>query len=502
MEAQVERFAPGFRDRILARHVLGPADLQERNAQPGRRRRRRRHLPARPGGLPSGPVAVAVPDAAARPVPRLARRSRAARSTACPATPPPTPRWRTRARGGARSARRGRAAEQLRPARPLRSRWKSSADHDQAADVLRSRSPPEGRRSAARQEVDRTSWHVAVTASRWAWGPSRGPGAPSRAPAKLPPVRAGARRPRDARCLGRCPRAARIAPSPRPRRSRRPRPPPARAARARRTRSSASCAAPGCSRCSCCTSCASEPSYGNQLMERVGELSGGALAVNPNTMYPLLRSLEAQGLVAGEWEHPERRSRRFYRAHRRRARPSATRLAAELGAAAGRRRRRASTSSAASCASEWAGSRASIDVAGPRQRGRGALVRHDAAGRPSSTASRTSRAWRATGRAAGARVLWDSPPGGRGRVLERVTRLRGARGPDARRRGRADPRHPARRASRRTEDGVTVTLELEYELKEQRPGMRARRPALRPPRRSASRSQRTLRALRASRGGS
>ncbi len=28
MEAQVERFAPGFRDRILARHVLDPADLQ------------------------------------------------------------------------------------------------------------------------------------------------------------------------------------------------------------------------------------------------------------------------------------------------------------------------------------------------------------------------------------------------------------------------------------------------------------------------------------------
>jgi phytoene dehydrogenase-like protein len=32
MEAQVERFAPGFRDRILARHILGPADLQARNA--------------------------------------------------------------------------------------------------------------------------------------------------------------------------------------------------------------------------------------------------------------------------------------------------------------------------------------------------------------------------------------------------------------------------------------------------------------------------------------
>lgn len=56
-----------------------------------------------------------------------------------------------------------------------------------------------------------------------------------------------------------------------------------------------------------------EPSYGNQLIDRIAELTHGALAVNPNTMYPLLRSLEAQGLVAGEWEHPERRTRRFYR---------------------------------------------------------------------------------------------------------------------------------------------------------------------------------------------
>ena len=55
------------------------------------------------------------------------------------------------------------------------------------------------------------------------------------------------------------------------------------------------------------------PSYGNQLMERVSQVTGGLVAVNPNTMYPLLRSLEARGLIAGEWEHPERRSRRFYR---------------------------------------------------------------------------------------------------------------------------------------------------------------------------------------------
>jgi DNA-binding PadR family transcriptional regulator len=58
---------------------------------------------------------------------------------------------------------------------------------------------------------------------------------------------------------------------------------------------------------------AREPCYGNQLIERIADLTDGALAVNPNTMYPLLRSLEEQGLVAGEWEHPERRSRRFYR---------------------------------------------------------------------------------------------------------------------------------------------------------------------------------------------
>jgi PadR family transcriptional regulator PadR len=54
------------------------------------------------------------------------------------------------------------------------------------------------------------------------------------------------------------------------------------------------------------------PSYGNQLMERISELTEGVLSVNPNTMYPLLRQLESRGLVEGRWEHPERRSRRYY----------------------------------------------------------------------------------------------------------------------------------------------------------------------------------------------
>jgi PadR family transcriptional regulator, regulatory protein PadR len=58
---------------------------------------------------------------------------------------------------------------------------------------------------------------------------------------------------------------------------------------------------------------ASEPQCGNQLIERIGNLTAGALTINPNTMYPLLRSLESRGLVVGEWAHPERRSRRMYR---------------------------------------------------------------------------------------------------------------------------------------------------------------------------------------------
>jgi DNA-binding PadR family transcriptional regulator len=57
---------------------------------------------------------------------------------------------------------------------------------------------------------------------------------------------------------------------------------------------------------------AREPCYGNQLIDLIAWLTAGTVAVNPNTMYPLLRSLEARGLVAGDWELPGRRGRRFY----------------------------------------------------------------------------------------------------------------------------------------------------------------------------------------------
>jgi PadR family transcriptional regulator PadR len=57
---------------------------------------------------------------------------------------------------------------------------------------------------------------------------------------------------------------------------------------------------------------ADTPSYGNQLMERIAAMTAGVLSVNPNTMYPLLRRLESRGLIRGDWEHPERRTRRYY----------------------------------------------------------------------------------------------------------------------------------------------------------------------------------------------
>jgi DNA-binding PadR family transcriptional regulator len=53
-------------------------------------------------------------------------------------------------------------------------------------------------------------------------------------------------------------------------------------------------------------------SYGNQLIERIEEITAGTVSLNPNTMYPLLRRLESDGFIEGSWEHPEKRSRRLY----------------------------------------------------------------------------------------------------------------------------------------------------------------------------------------------
>ncbi len=53
--------------------------------------------------------------------------------------------------------------------------------------------------------------------------------------------------------------------------------------------------------------------HGSSLMAQIEALCDGLLAVNTNTIYPLLRRLEERGFVLGEWEHPTKRSRRIYR---------------------------------------------------------------------------------------------------------------------------------------------------------------------------------------------
>lgn len=57
---------------------------------------------------------------------------------------------------------------------------------------------------------------------------------------------------------------------------------------------------------------AREPAYGNRLIESIESITSGTISVNPNTMYPLLKEMEGEGLIEGRWELPDRRTRRFY----------------------------------------------------------------------------------------------------------------------------------------------------------------------------------------------
>lgn len=55
------------------------------------------------------------------------------------------------------------------------------------------------------------------------------------------------------------------------------------------------------------------PEHGYGLLQRIEELCSDLLAVNTNTIYPLLRRLEERGFISGEWDHPIKRGRRLYR---------------------------------------------------------------------------------------------------------------------------------------------------------------------------------------------
>ena len=52
------------------------------------------------------------------------------------------------------------------------------------------------------------------------------------------------------------------------------------------------------------------PGYGYSLLETLSE---AGFEVEANTLYPLLRRLESQGLLTSEWNTDEARPRKFYR---------------------------------------------------------------------------------------------------------------------------------------------------------------------------------------------
>jgi len=56
----------------------------------------------------------------------------------------------------------------------------------------------------------------------------------------------------------------------------------------------------------------SGPEHGYGLLQRIETICGDLIAVNTNTIYPLLRRLEERGFIAGEWDHPTKRARRHY----------------------------------------------------------------------------------------------------------------------------------------------------------------------------------------------
>lgn len=64
------------------------------------------------------------------------------------------------------------------------------------------------------------------------------------------------------------------------------------------------------------------PDYGYALLESLEERG---IAVDANTLYPLLRRLEKQGLLESEWNTEEARPRKFYRTS-----PAGERLAGRL----------------------------------------------------------------------------------------------------------------------------------------------------------------------------
>lgn len=56
-------------------------------------------------------------------------------------------------------------------------------------------------------------------------------------------------------------------------------------------------------------SCLSQPQYGYSLLQHLEERH---IRIEANTLYPLLRRLETQGLLTSDWDTAESRPRKYY----------------------------------------------------------------------------------------------------------------------------------------------------------------------------------------------
>jgi DNA-binding PadR family transcriptional regulator len=56
-----------------------------------------------------------------------------------------------------------------------------------------------------------------------------------------------------------------------------------------------------------------KPRYGNDIMRQIEERTQHRWASNPGAIYPLLTAMEESDLVEGDWEDPDKRTRRIYR---------------------------------------------------------------------------------------------------------------------------------------------------------------------------------------------
>ena len=56
-------------------------------------------------------------------------------------------------------------------------------------------------------------------------------------------------------------------------------------------------------------SCLNRPHYGYALLQT---LQGAGVPIDANTLYPLLRRLESQGLLSSDWDTTESRPRKYY----------------------------------------------------------------------------------------------------------------------------------------------------------------------------------------------